>query len=150
MNLWGGYLRQYADYSTGQITWEMPLFNGDAWSNNEVTDLVNSKNIVLFGNNPANTRMSGSAMQYLLTQVRLQNPEATIVVVDPHLSDTAVGVANRWIPIRPGTDMALVAGMIQYLFSAGKLRQLRRRCESGRAHKHRLHGARQVWRAHHR
>ena len=95
MNLWGGYLRQYADYSTGQITWEMPLFNGDAWSNNEVTDLVNSKNIVLFGNNPANTRMSGSAMQYLLTQVRLQNPEATIVVVDPHLSDTAVGVANR-------------------------------------------------------
>lgn len=121
MNLWGGYLRQYADYSTGQITWEMPLFNGDAWSNNEVTDLVNPKNIVLFGNNPANTRMSGSAMQYLLTQVRLQNPEATIVVVDPHLSDTAVGVANRWIPIRPGTDMALVAGMIQYLFSAGKL-----------------------------
>ena len=51
-------------------------------SNNEATDLVNSKNIVLFGNNPANTRMSGSAMQYLLTQVRLQNPEATIVVVD--------------------------------------------------------------------
>ena len=103
-------------------------------------------------------------MQYLLTQVRLQNPEATIVVVDPHLSDTAVGVANRWIPIRPGTDMALVAGMIQYLFSAGKLDEqlirdkfvgffsdtLRRRCESGRAHKHRLHGARQVWRAHHR
>ena len=53
--------------------------------------------------------------------MRLQNPEATIVVVDPHLSDTAVGVANRWIPIRPGTDMALVAGMIQYLLSAGKL-----------------------------
>lgn len=121
MNLWGGYLRQYADYSTGQITWEMPLFNGDAWSNNEVTDLVNSKNIVLFGNNPANTRMSGSAMQYLLTRVRQDNPEATIVVVDPHLSDTAVGVANRWIPIRPGTDAALVAGMIQYLFAEGKL-----------------------------
>ena len=121
MNLWGGYLRQYADYSTGQITWEMPLFNGDAWSNNEVTDLVNSKNIVLFGNNPANTRMSGSAMWYLITQVRLQNPEAHIVVVDPHLSDTAVGVANQWLPIRPGTDSALVAGMIHYLFTQGKL-----------------------------
>ena len=38
--------------------------------------------------------MSGSAMQYLITQVRLQNPDAKIVVVDPHLSDTAVGVAN--------------------------------------------------------
>lgn len=121
MNLWGGYLRHYCDYSTGQINWELPLFNGDAYSNNEVTDLVNSKNIVLFGNNPANTRMSGSAMQYLITQVRLQNPEAKIVVVDPHLSDTAVGVANQWIPIRPGTDMALVAGMIHYLHTEGKL-----------------------------
>jgi anaerobic dimethyl sulfoxide reductase subunit A len=121
MNLWGGYLRHYCDYSTGQISWELPLFNGDAWSNNEVTDLVNSKNIVLFGNNPANTRMSGSAMQYLITQVRLQNPQAEIVVVDPHLSDTAVGVANRWIPIRPGTDMALIAGMIHYLLTEGKL-----------------------------
>ena len=121
MNCWGGYLRHYCDYSTGQITWEMPLFNGDAWSNNEVTDLVNSKNIVLFGNNPANTRMSGSAMQYLITQVRLQNPDAKIVVVDPHLSDTAVGVANMWVPIRPCTDTALVAGMIHYLFTEGKL-----------------------------
>ncbi len=121
MNCWGGYLRHYCDYSTGQITWELPLFNGDAWSNNEVTDLVNSKNIVLFGNNPANTRMSGSAMQYLITQVRLNNPDAKIVVVDPHLSDTAVGVANMWVPIRPCTDTALVAGMIHYLLTEGRL-----------------------------
>ncbi|MDR2035448.1 MAG: molybdopterin-dependent oxidoreductase [Coriobacteriales bacterium] len=121
MNAYGGYLRMYCDYSTGQITWELPLFNGDAWSNNEVTDLVNSKNIVLFGNNPSNTRMSGSAMMYLLSQVRQQNPHATIVVVDPMLSDTAVGVANQWIAIRPGTDMALVAGMIYHLFTNGKL-----------------------------
>jgi anaerobic dimethyl sulfoxide reductase subunit A len=121
MNCWGGYLRMYSDYSTGQITWELPLLNGDAWSNNEVTDLVNSKNIVLFGNNPANTRMSGSAMSYLITQVRLQNPKARVVVVDPHLSDTAVGVATTWLPIRPGTDMALIAGVIHYLLTAGKL-----------------------------
>ena len=121
LNCYGGYLRHYCDYSTGQITWEMPLFCGDAWSNNEVTDCVNSKNIVLFGNNPANTRMSGSAMLYLITQVRLQNPDANIVVVDPMLSDTAVGVASKWIPIRPCTDTALVAGMIHYLYTAGKL-----------------------------
>lgn len=121
MNCWGGYLRQYCDYSTGQIDRELFLFNGDSYSNNEVTDLVNSKNIVLFGNNPANTRMSGSAMMYLISKVREQNPEANIIVVDPHLSDTAIGVATTWIPIRPGTDAALVAGMIQYLYANGKL-----------------------------
>lgn len=121
MNCWGGYLRQYCDYSTGQIDRELSLFNGDSYSNNEVTDLVNSKNIVLFGNNPANTRMSGSAMMYLISKVREQNPEANIIVVDPHLSDTAIGVATTWIPIRPGTDAALVAGMIHYLYTNGKL-----------------------------
>ena len=121
MNCWGGYLRQYSDYSTGQITLELSLFNGDSWSNNEVTDWYNSKNIVLFGNNPANTRMSGSAMMYLITEVRLHNPDANIVVVDPHLTDTAIGVANKWIPIRPGTDPALVAGMVHYLYTNGKL-----------------------------
>lgn len=121
LNCYGGYLRHYCDYSTGQITWELPLFNGDAWSNNEVTDLVNSKNIVLFGNNPANTRMSGSAMMWLITWVKENNPEANIIVVDPHLSDTAVGVATRWLPIRPGTDVALVAGMLHHLLTEGKL-----------------------------
>jgi len=121
MNVWGGYLRMYSDYSTGQITWELPLLSGDAWSNNEVTDLVNSKNIVLFGNNPANTRMSGSAMSYLITQVRLQNPEARIVVIDPMLSDTAVGVANTWVALRPGTDVAFVAGMLHHLYTSNQL-----------------------------
>ena len=101
LNCFGGYLRHYCDYSTGQIAWELPLFNGDAWSNNEVTNLVNSKAIVLFGNNPANTRMSGSAMQYILTQVHLQNPDAKIVVIDPILSDTAVSLADQSVPDPP-------------------------------------------------
>ena len=55
LNCFGGYLRCYSDYSTGQLDGELPLFNGDAYANNEVTDLVNARNIVLWGNNPANT-----------------------------------------------------------------------------------------------
>ncbi len=130
MNIWGGYLRHYGTYSTGQINWELPLINGNGGANNEVTDLVNSKHIVMFGNNPANTRMSGSAMQYLITQVRLQNPDASIVIVDPMLSDTAVGIASKWIPIRPGTDDALVAGMIHHLLTTGALNEayIREKC----------------------
>jgi anaerobic dimethyl sulfoxide reductase subunit A len=125
MNCWGGYLHHYCDYSTGQITWEMPLLNGDAWSNNEMGDLVNSKNIILWGNNPANTRMSGSAMLYLITMIHEQNPSCNIVVIDPILSDTAVGVASEWVPIRQCTDMALVAGMLYYLYTEGKLDKAR-------------------------
>ena len=121
MNCWGGYLRHYGTYSASQISRELPLLNGDAHANNEAADLVNSKNIVLFGNNPAKTRMSGSGMMHLVTQVRLRNPKVNIVVVDPHLSDTVVGAATTWVPIRPGTDAALVAGMVQYLHANGML-----------------------------
>lgn len=121
MNLWGGYLHHYSDYSTGQITWELPLLNGDAWSNNEVTDLQNSKHIIMFGNNPANTRMNGSSSQYLFTQVRQQNPDANIIVIDPLLTDTVIGIADEWVPLRPGTDAALVAGMVHHLLNEGKL-----------------------------
>ena len=121
MNLFGGYLRHYGDYSTAQINEELPLFCGDAYAANEVTDLVNSRAILLFGDNPANTRMSGSSSAVLLAQVRERNPAARVYVIDPILTDTAVGLGARWVPIRPGTDAALVAGMLHHLLTSGRL-----------------------------
>ena len=121
MNLFGGYLRHYGDYSTAQINEELPLFCGDAYAANEVTDLVNSRAILLFGDNPANTRMSGSSSAALLAQAREHNPEARVYVIDPILTDTAVGLGARWVPIRPGTDAALVAGMLHHLLTHGRL-----------------------------
>jgi len=120
MNCYGGYLRHYCDYSTGQITWELPLFSGDAWSNNEALDMANSELIVLFGNNPANTRMSGSAFQYLLTKAK-ELGKAEIIVVDPHLTDTAIALADQWVALRPGTDPALIHGMMHHLHTSGQL-----------------------------
>jgi anaerobic dimethyl sulfoxide reductase subunit A len=36
---------------------------------------------------------------------------AKIIIVDPWLNQTAQGVADEWVPIRPGTDTAFVLGM---------------------------------------
>lgn len=121
MNCFGGYLRHYGDYSTAQINEELPLLTGDAYAANEVTDLANARSILLFGDNPANTRMSGSSSMALLAQVRRANPDAQVMVIDPILTDTCVALGARWVPIRPGTDAALVAGMLHHLLTHGML-----------------------------
>jgi Tat-targeted selenate reductase subunit YnfE len=64
----------------------------------------------MFGNNPAETRMSGGGITYYLEQAR-ERSNARMIVIDPRYTDTAAGREDEWIPIRPGTDAALVAGI---------------------------------------
>jgi anaerobic dimethyl sulfoxide reductase subunit A len=121
-NIWGGWLNHYADYSTSQITASLCLLEGSSWSNNTITDAVNSKLVVLWGNNPANTRM-GSARHftYHLQKAKEKNPDLQFIVVDPHYTDTAIALEADWVSVRPGTDPALVAGMSHYLLTEGLL-----------------------------
>jgi len=121
-NLWGGWLDHYSDYSTSQITASLCLLEGSSWSNNTITDAANSNLVVLWGNNPANTRM-GSARHftYHLQKAKEANPALKFVVVDPFYTDTAIALEAEWIAIRPATDSALVAGMANYLLNEGLL-----------------------------
>ncbi len=64
----------------------------------------------MFGNNPAETRMSGGGITYYLEQAR-ERSNARMIIIDPRYTDTAAGREDEWIPIRPGTDAALVAGI---------------------------------------
>ena len=57
--------------------------------------------------------MSGGGIIYDLQQA-MRNSNAKLIYIDPRYSDTAVTVADEWIPIRPGTDAALV-GAIAYV-----------------------------------
>ncbi len=65
MNCYGGSLNQYGSYSTAQISCAMPYTYGSN-DGNSTTDIENSKLVVMFGNNPAETRMSGGGITYLL------------------------------------------------------------------------------------
>ena len=64
------------------------------------------KLVVLFGNNPGETRMSGGGVTYYLEQAR-QKSNARMIIIDPRYTDTGAGREDEWIPIRPGTDAAL-------------------------------------------
>ncbi|CEB78248.1 putative anaerobic dimethyl sulfoxide reductase chain A [Salmonella enterica subsp. enterica serovar Paratyphi A] len=55
MNCYGGSLNQYGSYSTAQISCAMPYTYGSN-DGNSTSDIENSKLVVMFGNNPAETR----------------------------------------------------------------------------------------------
>jgi len=76
-----------------------------------LADFVQSKYILLFGWNPT------SAIKWVyLPRILTKALEggARLVVVDPHLSDTAAK-AQEWVPIRPSTDGALALAMARVI-----------------------------------
>ena len=116
MNLLGGRLNLHNSYSTAQITHAMQYTYGEKETGNQLSDLTNSKLAVFFGNNPAETRMSGGGGIRDLV-VAKQKSGVRIIVIDPRHTDTAAGFADEWIPIRPGSDAALVAGLAHVLIN---------------------------------
>ncbi|MFW5386541.1 dimethylsulfoxide reductase subunit A [Yersinia sp. 2542 StPb PI] len=116
MNCCGGYLNHYGDYSTAQIAAGLNYTYGGWADGNSPSDIENSKLVVLFGNNPAETRMSGGGVTYYLEQAR-EKSDAKMIVIDPRYTDTAAGREDEWIPLRPGTDAALASALAYVMIS---------------------------------
>lgn len=115
MNACGGYLSRYGSYSTAQISAAMSyMFGGN--DGNSPDDIANTKLVVMFGNNPAETRMSGGGVTYYVEQAR-ERSNARMIVIDPRYNDTAAGREDEWLPIRPGTDGALAAAIAWVLIT---------------------------------
>ncbi|MEE8470228.1 MAG: molybdopterin-dependent oxidoreductase [Dehalococcoidia bacterium] len=77
-------------------------------SANDHRDLINSKLAILWGMNPANS-IDGCGTSFSLAKAREAGTK--FIVVDPRYTDSAALVADRWIPIRPGTDAAVMIAM---------------------------------------
>ncbi len=107
MNCCGGYLNHYGDYSTAQIAAGLNYTYGGWADGNSPSDIENTKLVVMFGNNPGETRMSGGGVTYYVEQAR-EKSDARMIIIDPRYTDTGAGREDEWIPIRPGTDAALV------------------------------------------
>lgn len=75
----------------------------------EITDWVNSSTIIMIANNLLETTITDSKFFY-----NAQDAGAKIICIDPNLSTTA-SKADQWIPIKPGTDHALLLGMISII-----------------------------------
>jgi anaerobic dimethyl sulfoxide reductase subunit A len=71
-------------------------------------EYFNSRLIIMWGWNPATTEQ-GSMIPLVLALAKERG--ARIVSVDPRHTDSAATFADQWIPIRPGTDAAVLLSM---------------------------------------
>ncbi|NPD32883.1 molybdopterin-dependent oxidoreductase [Eggerthellaceae bacterium zg-997] len=115
LNLNGGYLINDGGYSAHQTKTALPYLYGKR-AGNSSSDVVNSKLVVMFGDNFAENKLGGAGDTFHL-QRALEKGGAKVIVIDPRFSPTAAVHADEWIPIRPGTDAALVEGIAYVLIT---------------------------------
>ena len=87
------------------------LMLGDTLPCSDRADLLNSRLIILWGMNPAELHMSHNTARFVADA---RERGARVVLIDPRWTDSGV-LADEWIPIRPGTDTAMVLAMCYVL-----------------------------------
>jgi anaerobic dimethyl sulfoxide reductase subunit A len=89
---------------------------GTVVTGNTRDDILNSNLIVMWGFNPAETWQNTNTPWYL-TQAK--EAGIKIVSVDPRFTNTAALYAGQWIPIRPGTDAAMLISLAYVIIKEG-------------------------------
>lgn len=122
MNCIGGFTGSLGDYSTGAAQVIMPHVLGTIEVYEQQTSwpvvLENSKVIVIWGANLmrtlkiAWTSTDEQGFKYLQ---ELKKSNKKIICIDPEKNETCTYLNAKWIPIIPGTDVALMLGMTCHL-----------------------------------
>ncbi len=100
--------------SASPAGWNYVLADPDAtaggiFDGHEMTDFLSSKTIVLWANNVAETSIPDWRIV-----ADAQKQGTAIVSIDPRFTPTSAR-SDVWLPIRPGTDTALLDGVINYV-----------------------------------
>ncbi|MBU2644249.1 molybdopterin-dependent oxidoreductase [bacterium] len=104
----GGFTRTWGIASYEGAMYASMATYGTIRTGNSREDLLNARMLILWGWNPAVT-IQDPGTSLMIARAREQG--IRIVVIDPRYSDTAATFADQWIPIRPGTDSAMLIAM---------------------------------------
>jgi len=97
------------------------LMYGGMWSI-PVPDLDRTSYLLMLGANPAASQGSLLAAPDVLGRLdAIRSRGGKVVVVDPRRTATAAH-ADEWLPLRPGTDAALLLAIAQTLFAEQRVR----------------------------
>lgn len=112
LTLWGGALRCRGSYSSEAASYVMPYIFGTKFSGMDAGNLAHSNLIILWGYNAFDTRMGCEMSPRILEAKKRGVP---VIVIDPRKTRTAETMGTWWIPIKPGTDTALMAAVLYHL-----------------------------------
>lgn len=108
LNQFGGYTRMWGAPSYEGALFASMATYGTIMTGNAREDLLNTKFLIMWGWNPANT-IWDPGTSLILTKVKEKGVK--IVAIDPIFTDSVAVLADQWIPIRPGTDTAMLLAM---------------------------------------
>jgi anaerobic dimethyl sulfoxide reductase subunit A len=101
----GGYVNTWGSTSSGTWAYTAPrVVTSQSNMGNDRLDMRKSKLIVMWSTDPISA--SGGSPTYHYLQAKKAG--AKFIFVDPFYSNTARVLADEWIPIRPGTDTAML------------------------------------------
>ena len=107
----GGATKSWGTTSWGTWYYTGPIIGlGDglmATSHNDRLEMQNSDLVVIWGGNSA-WSSQGNNMHYYN---EAKKAGVKFIFIDPYYNDTAMVLADEWIPIRPTTDHALALGV---------------------------------------
>lgn len=107
LRMLGGGTEQSLSYSSGATSVAAPYTVG-ATSNNSAPSFENTKVMLMWGWNPAEGGTGTNTVYYLK---RAKEKGCKIYVIDPRFTDTAASFADVWVPLKPGSDVALMSAM---------------------------------------
>jgi len=120
--LWGAGIEGWGWCSKDPGRLAQHLMGGvPGWSYNETSNdaadvLMNSKLIVLWGFEPTINHFGpGHQVAYYLRMARERG--APVICIEPRYTVAAEVLADQWIPIKPGTDTAMMLAVAYILFS---------------------------------
>ncbi|MFC1980640.1 molybdopterin-dependent oxidoreductase [Chloroflexota bacterium] len=108
LGITGGYSQHWGTFSHQGGRYASVATVGTLFTQNSRDDILNSRLIILWGVDPANTVQHTNTCWYLAQARELG---IRIISIDPRYTDTTAVFANQWIPIRPGTDAAMLIAM---------------------------------------
>lgn len=112
---WDSVTHTVGNLSHHSASWAEARMLGREVQADDRATLLEARLIVLWGNNPADTRMGPNTEH----NIRLARDRgALVVLIDPRLSDSGA-LADVWLPVRPGADVALVAAVVHQLEAWG-------------------------------
>ncbi len=108
LGMTGGYSQTwgYISHEGGRYA-SLATF-GTPYTRSSRADLLNSRLIILWGLNPTTTVQDCNTGWYL---IQAKESGIKIISVDPRYTESTARLADQWIPIRPGTDTAMLVAM---------------------------------------